>query len=466
MKLKKEDIPVILSIVLVGVLVYSSLFEGYIESFLAVFIFGLGWLGRKKIKDKVMSHVSELAKEMKENIGIADIGKFKEFVPSEVFPLVDVLERLVEKLQEKEIQKIEYDMLLEQAKEFELVKKEMNSCREKINKMETKINYLQLIYDVTSKMASTLDIDSLSNLIVRSVSEKLGIENFAILLKEKDVLEVKAVWGFSSNLRNVKFSLNEGVSGLAFSTGQVVYIPDTRRDGRYLYWKGEYAEDGSFLSIPLKYRDEVLGLFNFNKSRVGAFSEEEIELLVKLADQAAIAIKNAYLFEEVRNLYSSDPMTGLINRTTMIKKVEELISMKKKFSFVLFDVDGLRQINMRFGYSFGDKLIVNISNVIASEIRSVDIASRFGGDEFAIVFLGANSEKAMDEIKRISQKISSIVEDAKISISGGISEFPKDGKNIREIFESADRKLLLAKKIGGGIILFESDGKQDEKRNS
>ncbi|GEM_PF-869621 len=466
MRIRKEDIPVILSIVLVGVLVYSSLFEDYIKSFLAVFIFGLGWLGRKRIKDKVMSHVSDLAKEVKENIGIADMSKFREFVPSEVFPLVDVLEKLVEKVQEKEIQKIEYDMLLEQVKEFELVKKEMVSYREKINKMENKINYLQLIYDVTSKMASTLDIDSLSNLIVRSVSEKLGIENFAILLKEKDVLEVKAVWGFSSNLRNVKFSLSEGVSGLAFSTGQVVYIPDTRRDGRYLYWKGEYAEDGSFLSIPLKYRDEVIGLFNFNKPKVGAFSEEEIELLVKLADQAAIAIKNAYLFEEVKNLYSSDPMTGLINRTTMIKKVEELISMKKKFSFVLFDVDGLRQINMRFGYSFGDKLIVGISNVIISEIRAVDIASRFGGDEFAIVFLGADSVKTMDEIKRILQKIRSLGENIEISMSGGISEFPKDGKNIREIFESADRKLLLAKRIGGGIILSEHNGKQDEKRDS
>lgn len=457
MKIRKEDIPVILSILAGGVVAYSDFFAGHIGALVIILIFSLGWIGRKKIKDKIMAQISELAREAKDNIGIADMSKFKELVPSEVLPIVEVLQKLSEKVQEKEIQKIEYETLMEQVKELNSMKKDINKYKEEIDKMRTKMQYLQLIYDVTSKMSSALDINYLSNLIVQTIGEKLDVGNFAILLKENDVLEVKSVWGFSSNLKNLKFSPFEGVSGLAFSTGQVIYIPDTRRDGRYLYWKGEYAEDGSFLSIPLKYRDEVIGLFNFNKPKVGGFSEEEIELLKKIADQAAIAIKNAYLFEEVKNLYSSDPLTGLINRTTMIKKVEELISKNRNFTFALFDVDGLRQINMNFGYDFGDKLIVNIAKIVGSEIRSVDVASRFGGDEFAIVFLGANSKKAMDELKRISQKILNIDERVKISISGGISEFPKDGTNLKEIFESADRKLLFAKKMGGGIVLFDTN---------
>lgn len=456
MKIRKEDLPVIFSILVGGIISSLEFSPDYIRALIVVLVFAFGWLGRKKMKDKVMANISEIANEVKENLGVADMSKFREFVPSEVFPILDVLEKLADKLQEKEIRKIEYETLLEREKEFQLLKSEVEKQKDEINKMKIKMQYLQIIYDVVSKINSNLDINSLADHIVRTIGDKFEVGNFAILLRENDVLEVKAVRGFSSNLKNLKFSLNEGVSGLAFSTGRTVYIPDTRRDGRYLHWKGEYAEDGSFLSIPIKYRGEVLGLFNFNRPKIGAFSEEEIELLERIADQTAIAIKNAYLFEEVKNLYSLDPLTSLVNRTTMIKKVEELIKKGSNvFSFVLFDVDGLRQINMNFGYDFGDRLIVGISRILSSEIRNVDIASRFGGDEFAVVFFGASSSKALDEMNKISQKISMMCDFVKVSISGGISEFPKDGSTLKEIFEAADRKLFIAKKMGGGTVLLD-----------
>lgn len=452
MRLKKEDIPVILSILFGGSVALCDLTE-YVRAFLVVFIFSLGWLGRKKIKDKIMKNIREISEEIKENLGVADINKLREFVPSEVNPLIDVLDKLVEKVQEKEIQKIENETLREQVKELKKVKEKVDEYKEEIDKMKTKIHYLQIIYDITAKITSDLNIDSLTNFIVRTVGENLDVGNFAILLKDGDSLEVKAVWGFSPSLKNVRFSPTEGVSGLAFSTGQIIYIPDTKRDGRYLYWKGEYSEDGSFLSIPLKYRDEVLGLFNFNKPKVGGFSDEEIELLKKIADQSAVAIKNAYLFGEVKNLYSMDSLTGLLNRTTMIKKIEEIIEKKQVFSFALFDVDGLREINMKFGYTCGDKLISEIARVIKTNIRTVDFASRFGGDEFAIVFLGAPLEKAFEEVQKISHKISKLDKRFVLSISGGISEFPREGKSINDVFEITDRKLLLAKKMGGKTII-------------
>lgn len=460
MRFKREDIPVIVSILLGGLVALIEFLSPVVRGLLVISIFGLGWYGRKKIKDKVMKSISELANDVKDNIGIADMSRFRELMPSEVVPLVDILEKLVEMLQEREIQRIEYETLIEQGKELQSMREEINKYKSEMEKMRTKIQCLQVLHEITSKAITNLDVDSLSELIGQAIVEKFDVGNFAIMLREGDFLEVKAAWGFSGNIKNVRFSLNEGVSGLAFTTGQVIYIPDTRRDGRYLHWKGEYAEEGSFLSIPIKYRDEVIGLFNFNRPKIGGFSEEEINLLKRVADYAAVAIKNAYLFEEVKNLYSSDPMTGLVNRTTMIKKVEELISKNRDiFSFVLFDVDNLRQINMNFGYTFGDKIIIGISRVILSEIRAVDVASRFGGDEFAVVLIGANAKKAEEDMKKISEKISTMYGDVRVSVSGGISEFPKDGVTVREIFESSDRRLLAAKRMGGGVILsYQKEG--------
>ena len=475
-KITKDDIPVILSIALTGSIVFIDKL-GKVEKFsLMVAILVFGWYIRKLIKEKKMKEVKGMLEEIEETVGYTDIGKLREKVPTELVPMVDTLEKLVEKIQEYEIEKIEAETIKEYSEEVDRLKDELKKMKERMEKAEEKVQYLQIIYEITSKVVSTFEIDSILDFITEMLGEKLGVGKLAVLLKDEggDTLVVRATYGFGPSIKGMRFSVTEGVSGLAFSTGETIYIPDTRRDRRYLHWKGEYYEEGSFLSIPIKYGDEVIGLLNFNKPEIGGFKDEEIELLSRIADQTAIAIKNAQLFEEVKNMYGKDPLTGLLTRSSMSERIEKLIKGNIPFGFFLFDIDNFRNINLRYGYETGDTILGKIADILRRELRKTDIISRFGGDEFAIAIVGGDKKDAQKEAKRISELIREIKinstkqstempqkkdEEGKqdvmlsyISISVGVTGFPEEGRTAKEIFEIADRKLLSAKEKGGDTI--------------
>ena len=469
-KITKDDIPVILSIILTGSIVFIDKL-GELEKFsLMVAILILGWYIRKLIKEKKMREVKGMLEEIEETVGYTDIGKLREKVPTEIVPMVDTLEKLVEKIQEYEIEKIESETIKEYSKEVERLKDEIKKMKDRMEKAEEKVQYLQIIYEITSKVVSTFEIDSILDFITEMLGEKLGVGKLAVLLKDEqgDTLVVRATYGFGPNIKGMRFSVTEGVSGLAFSTGETIYIPDTRRDRRYLHWKGEYYEEGSFLSIPIKYGDEVIGLLNFNKPEIGGFKDEEIELLSRIADQAAIAIKNAQLFEEVKNMYGKDPLTGLLTRSSMSERIEKLIKENVPFGFFLFDIDNFRNINLWYGYETGDTILGKIADILRRELRKTDIISRFGGDEFAIAIVGGDKKDAQREAKRISELIKEIKinstkkktgvqeksrkDSSHISVSIGVTGFPEEGSSAKEIFEIADRKLLSAKEKGGDTI--------------
>jgi diguanylate cyclase (GGDEF)-like protein len=460
MRVGKEDLPVIFSIVLAGIVSILDLANIFkISAIILVLLFG--WFGRKKIKENEMKKIRDIVQELKETPGFVDVKSLKEKVPLEILPIVDVLSSLVQKVQEYELEKLELENMLKYANpdEFLKLKEKLKEAEEKIEKMRQKVGYLELIYDVMSKIDSSLDMDELLNSLARMLSGKLKVEKFAILIMDenKGELVVRATYGLPSSIKGLTFAPTEGVTGLAFSTGEKIYIPDTRRDRRYLHWKGEYLEEGSFLSIPLKFGNEILGVLNLNKSQVAGFSDDEIELMEKISSQIAMAIKTSKLINQIRWIYSRDVLTGLFNRNAMMDKVENAISKSENFSFILLDIDDFRNINLEYGYNFGDRVLVEISKILLREFRKIDVISRFGGDEFAIMILGATKDQALKEIQRIMNLMEYDGFDEakiKISFSAGISEFPQECRTSKEVFELADMRLLLAKKNGKGQIVI------------
>jgi diguanylate cyclase (GGDEF)-like protein len=460
MRIGKEDLPVIFSIALGGII--STLDLADLHKLPAViFVLISGWFIRKQIKENEMKKIEAIVQELKETPGFVDIRTLKEKVPMEIIPIVDVLSTLVQKLQEYEIEKLELENITKYAnpEEFQKIKDKLTKAEEQLRKMKEKVIHLELIYDVMSKIDSSLDLSKFLNSLVKLLGERLKIERFAIILKDEktDELVVEATYGLPPSIKGIRFAPTEGVTGLAFSTGEKIYIPDTRRDRRYLHWKGEFLEEGSFLSIPLKFGNEVLGVLNLNKSQIAGFNDEEIELMEKIASQIAIAIKNSKLIYQVKWIYSRDVLTGLFNRNAMMDKVSEAIANSETFSFILLDIDDFRNINLEYGYNFGDRVLIEISNILKNNFRKIDVISRFGGDEFAVMLRGSSKEHALREIEKIKNEISNIDLEVrmKISFSAGISEFPSECRTPKKVFELADTRLLMAKKNGKGQIISQ-----------
>ena len=166
-------------------------------------------------------------------------------------------------------------------------------------------------------------------------------------------------------------------------------------------------------------------------------------------------LDQARLFEQVRTLAVSDPLTGLANYRRLLSIMEAELERSRRtqrpFSVVLFDMDGLKAINDRYGHLTGSRALVRLGKVLRNHCRAIDTAARYGGDEFAIVFPEASSDIAARIVGRIHEKMAAETEGPVLSASAGIASFPEDGDTPEKLLAAADRALYRMKHRGSSI---------------
>ncbi len=166
-------------------------------------------------------------------------------------------------------------------------------------------------------------------------------------------------------------------------------------------------------------------------------------------------VDNARLFDQVRQLAVTDPLTGLSNYRTLINVMEAEIQRSgrtgRPFAILLLDLDGLKAINDRHGHLTGSRAICRLANVLRVHSRSMDTAARYGGDEFAVVLPEAGSEAATSVSRRICERLAKDGEVPHVTVSVGSAVFPRDGETIDALFNAADRALYGMKGRSDGI---------------
>jgi diguanylate cyclase (GGDEF)-like protein len=166
-------------------------------------------------------------------------------------------------------------------------------------------------------------------------------------------------------------------------------------------------------------------------------------------------VDNARLFDQVRQLAVTDPLTGLSNYRTLINVMETEIQRSgrtgRPFAILLLDLDGLKGINDRHGHLTGSRAICRLANVLRVHSRAMDTAARYGGDEFAVVLPEAGSEAATSVSRRICERLAKDGEVPHVTVSVGAAVFPQDGETIDALFNAADRALYGMKGRSDGI---------------
>lgn len=156
-------------------------------------------------------------------------------------------------------------------------------------------------------------------------------------------------------------------------------------------------------------------------------------------------LDNARLFEQVRRLAVSDSLTGLGNYRTFVHELESEIQRsqrtKRPFALLLMDLDGLKQINDKYGHLVGSRAICRLGNVLRQSSRVMDTAARYGGDEFALILAEAGAEAAACVGLRVCERLAEDGEEPRISVSVGAAVYPQDGLTMDELLLSADRAL-------------------------
>ncbi|HYS23832.1 MAG TPA: GGDEF domain-containing protein [Candidatus Eisenbacteria bacterium] len=167
-------------------------------------------------------------------------------------------------------------------------------------------------------------------------------------------------------------------------------------------------------------------------------------------------LDQARLFEQVRSMAVTDPLTGLSNYRRLISVLEAELDRSRRtqrpFSVVLLDMDGLKIINDQYGHLTGSRSLVRIGKILRNHSRAIDTAARYGGDEFAVVLPEAGKDIASRVVSRIRERLSAEPERPALSVSAGVAAFPEDGDTPERLLGAADRALYAMKHRGKSSV--------------
>ena len=311
---------------------------------------------------------------------------------------------------------------------------------------------LSALYDVSSAITQTISMDKLLYQILDTLTR---LEVFhakrkgGIFIVEGARMNLAAHLGHTETFLNIHKGMKVGdcLCGLAAKTGEIVISKNSAKDSRHTFTYSGITPHGHII-VPLKVAGKVVGVLYLYISPDVDIDDRKIALFHSIGSQIGIAIENSKLYEETKSLSLHDPLTGLANRRLMHiifeKNLAESKRFKKPFSVLMLDIDDFKTYNDMKGHAAGDKLLCELANIISKEIRKVDLAVRYGGEEFLLLLNG--------DIKGahiLAEKIRKTVEaELGVTISLGISTCQFGSEEEDEIINKADNALYQAKQKG------------------
>jgi diguanylate cyclase (GGDEF)-like protein len=237
-------------------------------------------------------------------------------------------------------------------------------------------------------------------------------------------------------------------------TAEPIVVNNINEDNGFIDSENSYVR--SIACIPMVVFNDVIGVINVTNKRHGkSFTDEDVEMLKAVADQAAVAINKAQLWD----MAVTDSLTGLYVRRYFLVKLQEELHRAERYknmlSVVMADLDRFKNINDTYGHDAGDRALKAIGQFLQQNVRDVDVVARYGGEEFVVMIPEATHDAATILAERLRKQMSNLkIKDLPpISISLGIATFPSDGSDIDDLINKADAAMYAAKRAGRNRVV-------------
>jgi diguanylate cyclase (GGDEF)-like protein len=310
------------------------------------------------------------------------------------------------------------------------------------------------------------------NSIVSNSKELLQSERASLMILDEsgNQLILKAASGLPTDPTSVSaVRVGEGVSGEVIHTGKPLIVTDLRMAGRKAAPPERRYKTNSFISYPIMIGGRKVGVLNVtDKSGGGVYDEVDLSLLEIIGPQVALALERAEWQEratEFQLMSITDSLTGLPNRRYLEERLAEELNRSKRYdypmSFLMIDIDDFKAYNDKNGHQAGDVALQITAHCLKGALRAVDVASRYGGEEFCILLPQTGMAEAAVIADRIRQRVSTTEFPhgkaqplGQVTISVGVSTFTKNIDTPENIIAAADRALYQAKSMGKDRIEF------------
>jgi len=298
------------------------------------------------------------------------------------------------------------------------------------------------------ELGGTVDLEELMDRVLDAAMEIPGIEAAMMIVEAQGGNPAVATRGMTA--QEAAKPPTSGVAGALPGTITVSY--------RYGHERETPEEDliRGGLFIPLMGRElRPIGTLSLFWRRPDAEPEQEqVEQAESLAESAIPAIENARRYGEARKLAETDALTGLYNQRyfhdTLRREVTRAHRYERNLALIVFDLDDFKSVNDDVGHLAGDRVLAQAADRLREAVRSVDVACRIGGDEFAVILPESSAEDADQLYRRVHNSMRGVAlgpEGHSLHLSAGIAEL-EHGDTAASIFERADAALYRAKDHG------------------
>ena len=343
---------------------------------------------------------------------------------------------------------------------------------QKLKEKESSLSYLQktlhnisILYNIGQAMNFIDDLKRLIQIILAKAIQTIGAEKGSLMLYDSgtEELVIKVVYGLPDKeiedkineglIECTKIKIGEGIAGEAFAHKKAIITNLGSNDPRF--FQSDLSNVNSLLCLPLIVKDEAIGVINIsNKKDKNLFNQDDLDFMGALANQAAIAISNAQLYK----LAITDSLTKLYIRRHFEYLLDNELRRSQRYkhsmTLLMMDIDNFKSINDTYGHQIGDEMLMQIAEVILNTVRKIDMPSRYGGEEFAIILPETQKDNAKKIAERLRKKIANIIirtkdkQEVCPTISIGVASYPLDTEDRSDVIGFADKALYFAKHNG------------------
>jgi diguanylate cyclase (GGDEF)-like protein len=220
-------------------------------------------------------------------------------------------------------------------------------------------------------------------------------------------------------------------------------------------WLSKLLPDaGNLIVVPLQAEGRPLGAVVLEQSPVegNRISRRVVSGLERSASYAALALRNAWLLEQVQRLAATDGLTKIANRRTFESTLEREVARATRsaehLSLVMIDIDHFKRLNDEHGHQSGDEVLRNVAAALSCECRDFDTPARYGGEEFAIVLPGCGPDEALLIAERLRRAVAAAPGVVPITASAGVATYPGHAGDADTLVRAADDALYESKRAG------------------
>lgn len=337
----------------------------------------------------------------------------------------------------------------------------VKTTRRKFKTTTQESQKLHTLLQINEEILSGQPLPELLNNIVKSGVNFLQVDAGTLRLADEDKksLILKATFGTYRHPYAKILPINgESIAGKAFLRKVPIQCLNISREPLYPWDGKETSKFISLLTVPLKTKDKVLGVFSVYTREKREFSDSEVKTAQMFASLSTLAIINRVRLEQIYQSAITEKLTGLYNQNYFYERLKEEVARSSRnnysLSLIFADVDWLKSINDSYGHLVGDEALKKISQVIRSCIRKVDLPFRYGGDELAVLLPQTDGEAAYQIAERIRSKANklSFREKFHLTVSIGVATYPQDANSPQDLLNKADSALYRAKQRGRNCV--------------